>query len=120
MNNISAEEKEPSIIERKEMQKFIKNREIKPEDFYLIEKLAAFPVNMIILELHNFFNMSRENSKEELRRTIERSRDRDSSGEKLSIYRGASRTELLETALKFCEKYDWAVSWNLVRVLEEI
>ncbi len=118
--NSFGETGESPIIERKEVQRFIKNREIRTEDFYLIEKLASFPVNMVILELHNLFNMNRENSGAELESMIKDSRDREPSDEWLAMYRGASKTELLETISKFYKMYGWEASYNLVRVLENL
>lgn len=118
--NSSGEKGESSIIERKEVQRFIKNREIRTEDFYLIEKIASFPVNMVILELHNLFNMNRENSGVELENMIKDSRDCVPSDEGLPMYRGASRAELLETTSKFYKIYGWEASYNLIRVLENL
>ena len=100
-------EREESVIDRKEIQGFIRDRNIEPEDFGLIEKLASFPKNMIIMELHNLFNMHHERSGEELEMMIQNARD-------------ASGKELYETIDQFYQKYDWAVSWHLVRLLEEL
>jgi len=60
---------------------------------------------MIILELHNEFNMLRERSVQNLERLIKTTID-------------PYKKDLFEIMLFFTKKYDWFVSWNLVRVLE--
>lgn len=107
MENEFFSEKKSSIIELPEFQQFIKNRKISPENFHLIEKLAAFPKDLIILELHNLFNMNHERSGEELEIMIKDAPD-------------DSRKTLYETAFRFYQTYGWSVSWNLVRLLEGV
>jgi len=91
----------------KEVQELIAKREIQAEDLHLIEKLASFPKNLIIAELHNMFNMYKDRSGKELENLIKTSGDQ-------------TKKLLYETALEFLAKYGWATSWNLVRILEEI
>lgn len=100
-------EQESSILDRVELQSFVKDRKIKPEHFPLIEALAAFPKQMIIMELHNMFNMYKDRSAGELDRLLQYERD----DEKKRLY---------ETARSFNALYGWAVSWNLVRILEDL
>jgi hypothetical protein len=89
------------------MQDFIANRGIKPEDFHLIEALAAFPRDLIIMELHNVFNTYQEESAQQLEAWI-------------GIARDETRKALFTAALEFFEAYpkDWTVAWNLERILE--
>lgn len=107
MEKESKFKKEQSIINQKEIQGFIKNRNIHPEDFHLIEELASFPNEMIIMEFHNLFNMYHERSGRELETMIRNTPN-------------VSKKKLYETMKQFYQKYDWSVSWNLVRLLEEI
>jgi len=100
-------ESEPALIDRPEFQDFIKNRKIRPEDLPLVEELAAFPKDQIIMELHNLFNMHHERSGRELE----------------NLLRGTQyeqKRSLYGTALRFYQAYDWAASYNLVRLLENI
>ena len=85
-------EKSTSIINRQEILGFIKDRNIEAEDFHLIEKLASFPKDMVIMELHNLFNMYRERSGGELDGMIQNTND-------------APRKELLEAMRRFYQKY---------------
>jgi hypothetical protein len=106
-NKNTSIEKQARIINRSEIQEFIEFRKIKPEDFHLIEKLAAFPKDLIIAELHNLFNLSRDNSGKELEVLIKISKDEN-------------KKKLYEAALEFYSKYDWATAYNLIRLLEKI
>ncbi len=94
-----------SVLRQPNFQRFIERRNIKPEDLYLIEELVAFPKNLIILELHNLFNMYHERSREELERMI-----RENSNEQ--------KTALCTIMLEVYKRYDWQTCYNLVRVLE--
>lgn len=96
-----------SIFDRREVQDLIKSRHVKPEDFHLLEKLAGFPKDLIISELHNLFNMNHEKSGKELESMIEQARDDE-------------QKDLFETMLRFYKNYDWTASYNLVRVLEKL
>lgn len=100
-------ERKPSVINQQEIQDFIKDRNIQPEDFHLIEKLAASPKNLIIMELHNMFNMCKDRSGKDLENLIKTSKDEN-------------KKELYEVALEFYQKYDWPASWDLVRLLEKL
>ena len=96
-----------SKFESQKVQDFIKDREIKPEHFEVIQKLLDVPKNNIIQNFHNFFQLYKEGSMLELRRQIEH----------------ASNQELKETYklfLEICESYEWTTAWNLVVMLEKI
>ena len=95
------------VLNRPEVIEFIEDRQIKPEDFYLIEQMALFSKNTIIEKLHNFFNLNRERSGAELQKMIVDTKE-------------AKDRDLYVLVNEFYLKYDWAVSWNLVRVLEQL
>ncbi|MBI2047521.1 MAG: hypothetical protein HYT27_00110 [Parcubacteria group bacterium] len=104
-------EKEPknesaqNPLDRKEIRDFIKKRNIRLEDLSLIEALASFPQEMIIMGLHNTFNMHQGRSGEELEFYIQTTKDTD-------------KKKLYEAALNFYNKYGWSTSFSLVRTLE--
>ena len=91
--------------EESEIEKFFKNREISPEDFELVKSISQFPKEWIN-GFHNFFNLSRERSAQELRGQI-------------GYTKYEKKKTFLQPLLTFVEKYDWTTSWNLVRVVEE-
>ena len=108
-NNMEKEPKsktEKLIINNEEFQKFIKDRGVKPEDLSLIEKLALFPKDIIIMDLHNLFNTYHERSGRELERMIKNESD-------------SQRAELYEVMRQFYEKYGWGTGWHLERLLEK-
>lgn len=105
-------EKEPKNelgdkLKKVEVQEFIERRKIQVEDLGLIEKLASFPKNLLIEELHNVFNMYKDRSGSELEHLIKTTRDE-------------TGVELYKVALEFYNKYGWSSSYDLVRVLEEV
>lgn len=95
------------ILSDEKMQDFIRDRTIRDEDLYIIERLASFPKNMIIQCLHNVFSIHKERIGEELAVSIKFCAD----GRKKKLY---------ETALDFYNKYGWAASWDLIRLLEQV
>ncbi|MEK7070792.1 MAG: hypothetical protein AAB966_03215 [Patescibacteria group bacterium] len=99
--------KTTSVLEDGKVKDFIQDRDIKPEDFYLIEKLSTFSKPDIIEGLHNLFNLSKERSGADLEGIIKNTKD-------------DAKKAMYEVALKFYQKYDWIVSWNLIRVLENL
>ena len=99
-------ERKSELLNRPEIQEFIANRKIKAEDLHLIEKIASFGRRLIAEELHNAFNMPRERSGQQLERLINHTKDE-------------TKVELYKAALEFYNKYNWSVSWNLVRVWRE-
>lgn len=94
-------------IDNYEIKDFIKDRKIDPEDVETVAKISNFPKSMIIKDFHNFFNLSRENSTQNLERSIEKVEDID-------------RKELYKLMLSFSKKYDWTVCYGLVRIIENI
>lgn len=95
------------FFERVPVKIFVEERNIATEDLHLIETLSTFPKNMIIEELHNMFNMNKDRSGTLLEALIKNSHDE-------------SKKILYKIALEFFHRYNWATSWNLVRVLEEL
>lgn len=94
-----------SLLEREGMKEFIESRKIAPEDFHLIEKIASISRNSLINNFHNLFNLSHEGSGPYIKELIRSAKDSGESG-------------MYEAALEFFEKYGWATSYNLIRVLE--
>lgn len=94
-----------SVLERTKIREFIQRRDVRNEDHFLIEKLAEFPRNLIIMELHNLFNMNKEGSGKWLENLIKNSGNEE-------------RKAMYTVALEFYNKYDWMTSMDLVRVLE--
>lgn len=83
---------------------FIKEREIKKEDFPIIQKLFTFKRDLVIKLLHNIFNTYKNESGEEL--------------EYLANNAEGDSKDLYISMLEFYRKYDWSVCFHLVRVLE--
>lgn len=73
----------------------------------MILRLAAFDKNTLIESLHNLFNSYHEKSDEELEINI-------------NLAQTPEKKELYQVALEFYKVYGWAVSFNLVRVLEGV
>jgi hypothetical protein len=92
------------IMDDPDMREFIEHRAVKPEDFPIIEDLAAFPRRLAI-EFHNFFSLLKERSAAELESMAANARDEE-------------KRRFCETALVLLKKYDWIVMWNLIGVLE--
>ncbi len=101
------ESKKFSALEHQKILDFIEFRKIKPEDYGLILRLAAFDKNTLIESLHNLFNSYHEKSDEELELNI-------------NLAQTPEKKELYQVALEFYKVYGWAVSFNLVRVLEGV
>lgn len=105
----SNKENEPSsVLEREVVKDFIDNRRIKEEDWPLIERLAAFPKSHVIEWFHNWFNDDREKSGESLNAAVN------------SSFVNPKQKEMCVVWLELYQKYDWAVCYNLVRVLERL
>jgi len=100
-------ENQDSAINNPKMQEFIKFRKVQSADFPLIEKLATFPKNLIIAELHNLFNLNQERSGQELASLQQQ-------------YQDSERKDLFATFKEFYDRYDYYVCLHLERVLEEI
>lgn len=110
-----------NIIDEEKFRNLIKSREIKPEDFYILEQLAGFHKHWLIADFHNFFNSNRERSEKELEKQINYCRQRlgEISDEEVKKV-WEDRLKMSELFLIFVKKYNWAIAWNLERVLEDI
>ena len=117
---LSQEKKEEkSVLAEDDFKKFIEVREIKPEDFHLIEELSRYPKNFFILELHNYFGFSRENTVRDLERDIKYQKEeieRTHDEELKSAFE--KRVEFLSLFLEFAKKYDWTACLHLNGVFE--
>jgi len=109
---MSLEKLPQSVLEEPEIKELIKSRNIKPEDFYVLEELSKISKQILIMDFHNFFTFSRENSDKELERNLaflENVKDDPLLGQRIKLNR---------SLLDFVRKYDWTVAWNLVSVFE--
>ena len=107
MERPSVESKKPSVLEHQKMLDFIGTRKIKPEDYGLILRLAAFDKNTLIESLHNMFNLNKDGSGDALKHSI-------------AVAQTPEKKELYQAALDFYNAYGWHASYNLVRVLERV
>lgn len=99
-----------NIIDEEEIKVLIKSRDIRSEDFYILEQMTGFSKNLLIGNFHNLFQFNRENSVIELERSIVcREKDGRSSEEEVRLYK---------LLLDFTNKYDWTAARNLVVVFE--
>ena len=96
-----------SVNENPEISSFIVNRNIESCDVVLINKLANFPKDLVIKDLHNLFNTDQDRSGEYLSRQIETTEDE-------------MQKDLLVTVNEFYSKYGWQATYHLVRVLERL
>lgn len=96
---------ELSFLNTPDVQEFIDFRKINEEDWEKIEELAAIPKNLLISEMHNFFNLEKDRSAKELERL-------------LSVAKDEERKRLYGLLLHFASKYHWTACWHLVSVLE--
>src|SRR3989344_3473051 len=108
MNDFGKEkfEQKHAVLEDPEIQRFIKQREIKPEDFWIIETLAQVPQDFLIRHFHNHFNLNHERSVEKLERY-----------QKINTLTNAEN-EIYNLYIEFTRKYDWMTSWHLNGILE--
>lgn len=95
-----------SVLEEPNIKRFIESWGIKSEDLAIIEELTKFPSELIILLLHNVFNMSQERSAQVLEREMAFRKD---GGEK----------RVLKLFQELLGKYGWQVCFQLTRFLEE-
>ncbi|MBI2035750.1 MAG: hypothetical protein HYT12_03675 [Candidatus Liptonbacteria bacterium] len=109
-----------------ELEHFFKYSKILPED--VPRELLEFPSDLIIETMHNLFNLSREQSADELRNymayIVEKEQSLTASGKNaendFDAYKLRQTKKLYEYMLAFVEKYGWEKSFGLVRNLEEI
>lgn len=113
------EKEEKSVLEEDDFKNFIESREIKPEDFHLIEKLSHYPKDLFIMELHNYFGFSRENTVSELERDIRRKKEEigKAQDEKFKAIL-EKRIGIRSLFLEIAKKYDWTTCMHLERVFE--
>lgn len=58
-----------SILNEKDLQDFIELRQINLEDAEILEKLSQLP-KALFVEFHNFFNLTRDRSAQDLQRQL--------------------------------------------------
>lgn len=99
--------KESELLEsNKLLQKFIEKWGVDLDDEKIIEKLARLPQNMVIVGLHNAFNMRQEKEAiGQLKRISAASKN-------------PQEKEMFELVTSFTEKYGSDASFQLVRILE--
>jgi len=113
------EVKEPSVLEEKNFQRFIKEREIESEDFRIIEELSHYPDNFFVLELHNLFSSKKEGSGDFLENRIkELEEDIKETQDEKEKFVSEEKKKFLNSFLKITEKYDWTTSWHLTSIFE--
>ncbi|QQG46030.1 MAG: hypothetical protein HYY55_03630 [Candidatus Niyogibacteria bacterium] len=114
----SVPQQEPSPLEEKRFQRFIEDRDIKPEDLPVIEDLLKYPKE-IFVELHNFFPFSKEKNAKELERSVDTEKERSKTKDKNLKIISEERMAVYELFRRLSAKYDWTVLWNLNGILEE-
>ncbi len=91
------------------MQRFLKTREIKPEDYSLIEKFSAFRRGDIVEFFHNYFTSARDQTRDKLEKDLVHWKTMDSK----------ERVQLGELFLEVAKRYeDWTVVYALETMLE--
>lgn len=98
---MSVEKISQSVLQEPDVKELINSRGINPEDFYLLEELAKMPKRLLIMDFHNFFSFSRENSKKELEKLLVsiESKEGDPIWEQ--------RKAMYGVFIKLLEKYLW-------------
>lgn len=101
-----------SVLEEQDVKELIEFRKINPEDFYLFEELAKMSQRLLIMDFHNFFTFSKENSKKELEKLLAsiESKEGDPIWEQ--------RKAMYGVFIKLLEKYPWTTVWNISSVFE--
>ncbi|MDP2944256.1 MAG: hypothetical protein Q8N57_01620 [bacterium] len=113
---------EPFLIESRKFAKFLEVRDIKPEDYALINGLAKLSKDSFST-MHNFFSGFKEKSlgelearQKSLRNTLrEKETDDIQSWKKLQYEENLKCCELF---IPFLEKYGWDACWHLNCILE--
>lgn len=123
MENLNEQQQEQPFLNNSQVKEFIHNHKIDKKDYALLEKLSGFPIDLIVGELHNQFNLSHEKSDGQLKSRIEQIDKLLAKAnyplESFDKYKFEQTKELSETILAFFEKYGWEKSYSLVRILEE-
>jgi len=90
---------EPDIIS------LIERTQMKDEDLPLLEELATMPKEEL-LNFHNFFNLSREESADILKHQIDKAKN-------------SALSRYLEILLHFAENYHYMFCFSIERILEK-
>jgi len=96
-----------SVLEEPDVKEMLEHRQIKEEDWPLVEELATMSKTMLITNFHNYFNDTKERSAKELKHSLDHDLIRD---EELKRYS--------KIWLHFAENYHWTAIYNMERVLE--
>ena len=108
-----------SFLEDDDYQEFINLRQIKPEDFQVIENLSSYPTEFFITELHNLFSSSKENSAQDIRDRIRQiNKTLEKYPEDKNLLSLKKRIPFLELFLEFTKKYGWMTARHLNSLLE--
>ncbi len=91
-------------VQEESIRNFMKDREIKEEDYDLIVELTHYSTSFIIEFAHNLFNGSRESSPREIEGYLKFANDRNK--------------RFYEILLNFAKNYHWVVCYALIRFLE--
>ncbi|MDA2936011.1 hypothetical protein MYX06_02230 [Patescibacteria group bacterium AH-259-L05] len=116
-------EKRQSILEDEDVKDFIKMRNIRPEDFEIIEKLYTYPQEFFI-EYHNLYSFEGEKTAQQLDRIIQDLREqiRDAEQKKYDPLRSVpklkEKIEVTMLLLSVVAKYDWHTARHLNSLLE--
>jgi len=117
----SQEKTKKSFLTRPEVEDFLERHEISQEDIELLEELSDFSTNIIIAELHNLFNLSKEGSAATLEARITQLERllSEKSSDAFDVDTLQRSKELCEIMLSFFNTYGWEKCYSLVRLLEE-
>lgn len=110
--NYSKKEEIPFLMNR-EIKDFIKRRDFKEEDFFLIKTLIEIDKNILISNFHNFFQFSQNNSLKELDLKIKSLKKYQQTEEIIDTIKAS---DCYKTIL---EKYDWLTANDLNFTIEE-
>ena len=94
---------DPYILE------FLKDRNIKPDDFSLVERALSIPRDIYIAN-HNTLQFQREKLEEFLTTEVEKLKDRKED----------PKLKYAEVMLSICKQYGWPTAWNLNSVMEKV
>jgi hypothetical protein len=106
-----------SIWNEPKIKDFLIDREIKPEDKPLIERLAEFP-QRLFLDYHNFFSSEKEKTLETLQRRLQ-NRKAEVSPSYMKLQDRTEECGFLTAWIAVAEKYPWYVCWHLNGILEK-
>ncbi|MFA6397687.1 MAG: hypothetical protein WDK96_02470 [Candidatus Paceibacterota bacterium] len=113
------ESSKKSLLEKPAIQTLIKNREIKSEDFWIIDELLTKYNNgdLVTTCTHNLFSGDKEKSVDVIKRILMRYQEIPTEYQEQNkeyqkkIFEDKKR--VYELFLTFCEKYGWQASENL-------